>query len=59
MEHLNEVCSGLGGQTMGMDMECPPAVLPTADDLATLSDVPQAFCNPLKEALIPLAPTAR
>ena len=48
------------GQTMGVDMDSPPEVLPTAADQADISsDALIALFNALWEAFVPLGPTIR
>ena len=56
-ERLLKVYSGVRGQTMGMDMDCSPTVLPTVARIVdSLSDALQASFDMPWEAFIPLIP---
>ena len=60
LERLDELSSGIRGQTMGIDMDHPLVVsLAMADKVAISTDALQALFNALWEALVPLSPTIR
>ena len=58
MERLDELSSGIRGQTTGEDYP-PVASLTTADHTASLSDVPQVLFDVLQQTLVHLGPSTR
>ena len=60
MERLDELSSGVRGQTTGKDMDHPPVASPTmADQAVPLSDVPRALFDAPWETLVHLSPAIR
>ena len=60
MEHLDELSSGIRGQSMGKDMDHPPVASRTiADQVALSSHVPWASFNAPLETLVHLSPVIK
>ena len=60
IECLDQLSLGIGGQTMGMDMEHPPAVsLSIADQVLTVTNILWAPFEAPQEGRIPLCPTVQ
>ena len=60
MERLDELSSGIRGQTMGEGKDCRPVASPTtADHMPTMSDALQTLFDVPRQTLVHLGPAIR